>query len=149
MRSLKNEVSDQFLAAIDSLTQELLLYKEETSIWITSAAAKNSAGHLSLHLIGNLNHFIGHIIGETDYIRDRENEFGGSAVSRHELLAGLTESKKSVKAAFDHLPSSKLSEEFPIQVFGFSMTYQYFIIRLLSHFNYHLGQINYHRRLLD
>jgi hypothetical protein len=29
------------------------------------------------------------------------------------------------------------------------MTLGYFLIHLYGHFNYHLGQINYHRRLLD
>jgi len=29
------------------------------------------------------------------------------------------------------------------------MTTEYFLLHLLGHLNYHLGQISYHRRLLD
>jgi hypothetical protein len=35
----------------------------------------NSAGHLVLHLTGNLNYYIGARVAETGYVRDRDREF--------------------------------------------------------------------------
>ncbi len=35
----------------------------------------NSAGHLVLHITGNLNYYIGARVAETGYVRDRDREF--------------------------------------------------------------------------
>lgn len=42
-----------------------------------------------------------------------------------------------------------LQQEYPILVFESKTSTEFFLIHLSTHLAYHLGQINYHRRLLD
>jgi uncharacterized damage-inducible protein DinB len=118
-------------------------------LWRIAGDVKNSSGNLCLHIIGNLQHFIGAIIGETGYIRDREAEFSTTAVSRDSLLSALLETKEIVIDSLQKLDRKKLQEIYPIDVFGEKMSYEFFMIHLIGHLNYHLGQINYIRRLTD
>jgi len=41
------------------LKEEINLYTNEADLWIVRHDIKNSAGSLALHLVGNLNHYIG------------------------------------------------------------------------------------------
>jgi len=147
----------EFIASIDKLIErdlnkleeEIKLYSSEESIWKIDKEIKNSAGNLCLHLCGNLQHFIGAILGKTGYVRNRENEFAAKGISRAKLIAEIQQTKKAVKSTLQGLDTSVLQEEYSIQVFGNPMTNMYFLIHLSSHLDYHLGQINYHRRLLS
>ncbi len=131
------------------LKKEMLLYKDETNIWKIEGEITNTAGNLCLHLVGNLNYFIGTEIGKTDYIRKREEEFSLKNVPRVTLIKMVDETIAIVDNVLRSLTESQLREEYPIEVFKEKMTVGYFILRLNNHLNYHLGQINYHRRLLD
>jgi hypothetical protein len=42
-----------------------------------------------------------------------------------------------------------LEREYPLLVFKKKTSTGYFLIHLAVHLDYHLGQVNYHRRLLD
>ena len=57
------------------LEKEIEAYSNEQNIWITTNEVKNSAGNLSLHLVGNLKAFVGNEIGGIAYTRDRKAEF--------------------------------------------------------------------------
>lgn len=138
-----------FARDLDKLIAEVKMYKQEENLWRTDGDVKNSSGNLCLHIIGNLQHFIGAIIGETGYIRDREAEFSTSVVSRDILLSSLLETKEIVSKSLQKFDRNKLQDIYAIDVFGEKMSYEYFIIHLSGHLNYHLGQINYLRRLTD
>jgi uncharacterized damage-inducible protein DinB len=118
-------------------------------LWLVNGDIKNSSGNLCLHVIGNLQYFIGSIIGKTGFIRNREAEFSIKNVPRMELLSSLKETKEIVIESLQNFDPGKLQENYPLDVFGTKMTYEYFIIHLISHLNYHLGQINYLRRITD
>jgi len=148
MRPILKDISHQIAWDLDRLMAELASYPDESVIWTKHKAVNNSAGHLSLHLIGNLKHFIGHMIGGTDYKRDRALEFSSDPIPVSEIAEQIRETKTAVENSLSKLSAEKLATRFPIDVFGFEMTYQYFIIRLSTHLSYHLGQISYHRRLL-
>lgn len=130
------------------LKDEVSLFENEAELWKTSGAITNSAGNLTLHLIGNLRHFFGAVLGETGYVRDRDKEFSEGGVSRADLLAGIDQAARDVKALLAKLTDEDLAKDYPIEVFGHPMTTEYFVVHLATHLNYHLGQINYHRRLL-
>lgn len=134
---------------LTKLAAEISLFSTEENIWAVSGEISNSAGNLCLHLVGNLSHFIAKEIGGFDYTRDREFEFSGKNVPRADLLASIEKIKKQVTVSLQGLAESTLEEDYPLEVFGSKMTNSYFLIHLYGHFNYHLGQINYHRRLLD
>lgn len=134
---------------LNKLKDEISAYKDENKLWIISEDIKNSTGNLCLHLCGNLQHFIGAIIGNSDYVRNREAEFGTKDLPKSELLKGIDNTIVAVEKSLNDLKEEKLNEIFPINVFGYEMTTAYFLVHLIAHLDYHLGQINYHRRLLD
>lgn len=137
-----------FARDFETLESEIFAYSKEENLWIKESGINNSAGNLGLHLSGNLEHFLGTVLNKSDYIRDREFEFNGK-VDREELVARIRSARQSVRAALDNLKPDDFDKTYPLQPFGFEMSTEYFLIHLYSHFSYHLGQINYHRRLLD
>ena len=136
------------LRDLDTLEREIIQYPTLESIWTVRGDIKNTAGNLCLHLCGNLQHFIGAILGQSGYIRDREKEFALKNISAKELVSEVIRTKESIKAALQKLEPAVLDKEYPIAVFNYPMTTQYFLIHLSAHLGYHLGQINYHRRLV-
>ena len=134
---------------LDKLVEEINSFSEEAKLWKTDGDIKNSAGNLTLHLAGNLNHFIGAVIGETGYIRNRDAEFSDKNVPKAKLISLIKETKEVVNESLKNINVDLLKEDYPIEVFGDKMTYEYFLIHLITHLNYHLGQINYLRRLTD
>jgi len=138
-----------FNRELNKLKQEIELYKEESRLWIIDKAIANSAGNLCLHLVGNLNTYIGKELGGTGYIRNRELEFSQKNIPRYELLKMIDETILVVDKVLDTVTNQQLEEEYPVVVFAEKMSTGFFLIHLIAHLTYHLGQINYHRRLLD
>ena len=134
---------------LNKLRQEIELFKNENNIWKVEHDIKNSAGNLCLHLVGNLNAFIGKAIGKIDYVRNRESEFSLKNVPREELLDKIDKTMQVVNLSLSNMDENILNEEFPILVFEKKTSVEYMLIHLSTHLSYHLGQINYHRRLLD
>jgi hypothetical protein len=99
-------------------------------------------------LIGNLNAYIGATLGKTGYVRDRATEFSAKHIPKAELLADLTSTKAMINATLSAIPDDQLSKLYPNELLGYPMTVHYFLVHLSGHLNYHLGQIDYHRRLL-
>jgi len=134
---------------LDKLKDELNAYTQEADLWILQDGISNSAGTLCVHLIGNLNHFIGAVLGNTGYIRERDKEFSVRDVPRAQLLEEIEAVKTVILNTLSQLSEADLEQEYGLRVFRESMTTEYFLLHLSAHLNYHLGQINYHRRLLQ
>jgi uncharacterized damage-inducible protein DinB len=134
---------------LNKLIAEIELYQQEENIWRVEKNISNSAGNLTLHLIGNLKTYIGKEIGKTSYIRNRALEFSQKNIPRQELLDNLKETITIVKSSLETLAQSDLEKEFPVLVFTEKTSTGYFLVHLSTHLSYHLGQINYHRRLID
>lgn len=133
---------------LNKLEDEIKLYPSPASLWKVDGQIKNSAGNLCLHLCGNLQHYIGAILGNTGYVRNRPNEFAAKGLTHVELISEIQQTKKAVRSSLEKVSASILQQEYPEKVFDYSMTTSYFMIHLAAHLSYHLGQINYHRRLL-
>ncbi len=142
------ELSKLFKRDLKRLSKELSLYTKEDDLWVVKGEIANSAGNLALHLCGNLQHFIGAILTDSGFERDRPFEFSGR-VSLVKLEQEMEKTDRVVCAYLDAVSKEELGQEFPSQPFGYPMTASEFIFHLYGHFNYHLGQINYHRRLLN
>ena len=138
-----------FKRDLEKLKIEIEAYKDETNLWAIDRAVTNSAGNLCLHLIGNLNHFIGAEFGKTGYVRDRPLEFSDKDVPREILIKKINDTITVVDVSLNKITDAQLQQEYPIIVFAEPMSTEYFLIHLAAHLSYHLGQINYHRRLLD
>ncbi|GAB4048539.1 DinB family protein [Spirosoma litoris] len=138
-----------FRRDLERLRHEIELYNDESKLWYIEKGIANSAGNLCLHLIGNLNTYIGAEIGKTGYVRNREHEFSLKDIPKAELLAKIDETIVVVDQALDTLTDEQLEAEYPMLVFDKPTTTEYLLVHLATHLTYHRGQINYHRRLLD
>ena len=146
---LKQALVEIFERDLNKLKDEINLYGDENKLWIVKEEISNSAGNLCLHLIGNTNHFIGTTLGKTDYFRDRDGEFASKHISRRDLIADIEKTIKTVKAALNNLKDEDFDGNFPVEKHGKIVKTDFMLLHLLTHFNYHLGQINYHRRLIS
>ena len=138
-----------FRRDLELLRSEIEQYKTEAQIWVIDKQIANTAGNLCLHLVGNLNTFIGAEFGKTGYIRNRELEFSLKNIPREELIQKVNDTIQVIDHALDQITDKQLSEEYPKLVFKEKTTTEFFLIHLATHLTYHLGQVNYHRRLLD
>lgn len=138
-----------FKRDLTKLKVEINSYKNESNLWIVDKEILNSAGNLCLHLVGNLKTFIGANLGNTGYIRQRDLEFSLKNIPRTEMIQQIEETITIIEETLKKLPNTDLQKEYTPRVFDKPMTTEYFLIHLSMHLAYHLGQINYHRRLLD
>ncbi len=143
---MKNELAKVFEKDLKKLKEEIESY-EESDLFKTATGITNSAGNLAMHLVGNLKHFIGAVLGNSGYIRNREFEFAGQ-ISQAALLTEIEETQIIVRETLAKITAQNLDQNYPVRVFGDDMTSGFFLIHLLGHLNYHMGQINYHRRLI-
>lgn len=133
---------------LNKLKAEIELYENENQIWLIDKNISNSAGNLCLHLIGNINTYIGAELGKTGYIRDRPLEFSLKDIPRSELISKINDTILVVNNTLDTLTENDLEVIYPEIVFEKKMTTGFFLVHLATHLAYHLGQINYHRRLI-
>lgn len=145
---LANILLSIFSRDLIKLKTEIELYKTEANLWLVEKSIANSAGNLCLHLTGNLRAFIGAQLGNTGYIRHRELEFSTKEIPKAELIRQIEETIMVVSQTLNKLTEEDLNREYPVVVFAEKMTTGYFLVHLATHLGYHLGQINYHRRLL-
>lgn len=138
-----------FARDLEKLASEIDSFNEEENLWETTGSVTNSAGNLCLHLIGNLNQFIGTTIGKSGYVRDREAEFNDKNIAKSKLLVMISETKQIVSHTILAVDNELMQTNYPSKVFGNEMTHEYFLIHLIGHLSYHLGQINYLRRIID
>lgn len=144
---LKETLKDIYTREIKKLKEELSLYDNEQSIWIVKDGILNSGGTLAIHLIGNLNHFLGSILNNNGYKRNREFEFLSTDIPLEKINQDIDNLILNIESCFSNLKDEDLFLDFPVKRHGITITTYFMLVHLLTHFNYHLGQINYHRRL--
>ena len=141
-------LTELFTGVLEKLRDEVAKFKNEEDIWRTLNGVTNPAGTLVLHLVGNLKFTIGTQLGNTGYVRNREAEFSLKDVSRAELLTYIDETLAVVKAALPNVGQAKLEEKYPLENLGSHNT-AWYLSYFYGHVQYHLGQINYLRRILE
>ena len=133
---------------LQALAREVEAYPDEGALWRLPEGVTNSAGTLVLHLVGNVQHFLGARLGGTGFVRDRPAEFSARGVPRAVLLRQIEAARSAVRAAAQKLTDAALELDFPEVVGGMRVATGEYLIHLVSHFDYHLGQVDYHRRLV-
>jgi uncharacterized damage-inducible protein DinB len=133
---------------LQALARQVEAYPDDDALWQLPEGAPNSAGTLVLHLTGNLQHFFGARLGGTGYVRDRPAEFSARGVTRAALLGQIEAARAAVRAAAKQIDDAAVGQDFPEVVGGVRVTLGEYLIHLVSHFTYHLGQVDYHRRLV-
>lgn len=132
---------------LSKLEEEIAAYETAAGLWRIPAGIKNSAGTLCLHLCGNLQHYVGAVLGQTGYIRNRELEFSARDVPTEDLLVLIGTTRRVIVSVIAGLTEEDLEKIYPEKVFSGTMSTGHFLVHLSTHLCYHLGQINYHRRL--
>lgn len=136
------------LRDLHAVQREIQAYGSEPDIWRLSEGAPNSAGTLALHLAGNLRHYVGAVLGGGSYVRDRSAEFSQRGASRTEILRQLDAAIADVSSVVPRLTGAQMAATFPEPAGGRWVSTEDMLIHLATHLTYHLGQIDYHRRLL-
>ncbi len=131
-----------------ALAREVAAYPDDETVWREMPGITNTGGTLALHLAGNVRHFIGAVLGGSGYVRDRDGEFGRRGVSRAELAREIGLAVADAERVFPQLTPERMAAEFPIEVGGRRLATARWLSHLASHFAYHLGQIDYHRRIV-
>ncbi len=137
-----------FARELRAFSRELDLFPTEDLIWATLPGVSNSAGTLALHVSGNLQHFIGAVLGGTGYVRNRAHEFSARNIPRAELQAELQRASDAVSAVLPNLPEATLETIYPDILGGPRIVTGLFLIHLSGHLAFHLGQVGYLRRAL-
>ena len=132
---------------LSKLEEEIAAYETGAGIWVVPSGIKNSAGTLCLHLCGNLQHYIGAVLGKSGYVRNREREFSDRDVPAEDLLVLISSTRRVILTVIAGLSPEELEEIYPEKVLAGTLSTGHFLVHLSTHLNYHLGQINYHRRL--
>lgn len=145
---LSHELAALYARDLTRLVQELSAFPDTATLWQTRAGITNSAGNLALHLEGNLREFIGRLLGQIDYQRDRPREFSDSGIEKAELIARLTAVRDEIPQVIAGLTAEQLVADFPQVYVGRTLPNRQMLIHLEGHLSYHLGQIDYLRRVL-
>ena len=131
-----------------ALRREVEAFPDERGLWQEVPGISNVAGTLVLHLTGNIQHYLGARLAGTGYARDRSAEFARRGVSRPELLREIEAARAAVKAALSGSTVPDAAAEFPETVGGATVSTGDYLVHLATHFAYHLGQIDYYRRVV-
>jgi uncharacterized damage-inducible protein DinB len=142
---LSVELAALFRRDLARLVQELKAFPEGPALWTVVPGVANSAGNLALHLEGNLREYIGRQMGQIAYTRDRPLEFSSKDIPAAELIARIESVAETIPGI---VASAALETTHPENVFGSPMTTGWFVMHLFGHLNYHMGQIDYLRRVL-
>jgi uncharacterized damage-inducible protein DinB len=133
---------------LQALAREVMAYPDERALWATPTGITNSAGTLALHLAGNIRHYLGATLGGTGYVRDRPAEFALRDVPRATILGHIEEARAALRAAADRASDERQDEDYPEVVGGVRVAMGEYLVHLVSHFAFHLGQLDYHRRVV-
>ncbi|MFN8287698.1 MAG: DUF1572 family protein [Chitinophagales bacterium] len=134
---------------MNKLIAEIEAFKKEEDLWKVSGSIKNSSGNLALHLIGGMNFLIGTTLAGTGYVRNRDLEFTATGITRRELIEQLNALKTLIVQTLNAMPAEQLNRPYPRFFDKENATVSYVLTQLLLHLNYHIGQINYLRRMMD
>ncbi|MDZ7715020.1 MAG: DinB family protein [Balneolaceae bacterium] len=140
LKKLFNRDLDRLIKEIEEIPEHL--------IWKTKSGITNSCGVLAQHIAGNLKHFVGAVLGNTGYVRDREREFTNTGTSSEELIAGLKETQIMLQEVLPKLSHDILNQDYPLDI-PWDYSAHEFLLHLYGHLNYHRGQVNYLRRIFN
>jgi uncharacterized damage-inducible protein DinB len=136
------------LRDLRDVRKEIETYPDDASLWRAAPGITNPGGNLALHLAGNMQHYIGVVLGSSSYVRNRSAEFSQRNLTRQQVLDRLDEAISEVDEALGRLTDDDLNRPFPEHVGDMRLLTSQFLIHCLAHMGYHLGQLDYHRRMV-
>jgi uncharacterized damage-inducible protein DinB len=145
VRSVVHAVLLRELAAVRRTVEA---HPDDASLWAERPGLLNPGGTLVLHLAGNLQHYLGAVLGRSGYRRDRDAEFSRRNVSRAALLGEIEAARQAIERGMAVLSEETLAAPYPEQIAGRTVATGDFLVHLATHLAYHLGQLDYHRRVV-
>ena len=146
---LANDLVTLFVRELETVQREVELCPDDAALWKTAPGVSNAVGNLAAHLAGNVQHFVGAVLGKSGYVRNRDHEFARRDGTRAELVADLQAAIDAVKKYLPAMTDADLEREYPETVGGVKMRTSLFLMHLVSHAGFHLGQADYLRRTLN
>jgi len=145
---MKDWITNVITRELKALRREIESYPSDEGLWEVLPGIANPGGNLALHLAGNLQYFVGQVLGKNGYVRNRDAEFGSRDVPRAELLREIDNAIAAVQTGMGKISEADLARPYPEPVGGVSSTTGAFLAHFATHLAYHLGQVDYHRRIL-
>ena len=147
--STSTELASLFSRDLNRLRKQIDSFHSDDALWQTLPGVINSVGNLALHLEGNLSEFVGRQLGELPYERKRDLEFSSKGLTKDAIKGRVEKLSHTIPGVIAGLSSQQLESDYPEVVFDDPMTTQEFLFHLYGHLNWHLGQIDYLRRMLE
>ncbi|HUR20114.1 MAG TPA: DinB family protein [Vicinamibacterales bacterium] len=148
MPTLSSVLTTQFVRELQTFIKEIEAFPSDDSVWHTRRGVTNSAGNLALHVCGNLQDFVGRVLGGTSYVRNRELEFSQREGTRASIVANLSATIDMIKATVPEIGDETMAADFPMQLAGKTLNTATFLVHLAAHLAFHLGQAGYLRRII-
>jgi hypothetical protein len=145
---LQSAVTTVLLRELGAVRRSIEAYPDDASLWAERPGLPNPGGTLALHIAGNLRHFIGLGLGGVPYVRDRPAEFARRGIPRAELLAGIDAARDAVERGMAAATDVVLAAPYPEPINGRRVATADFLVHLAVHLGWHLGQLDYHRRVV-
>ncbi len=145
---LSDDLRAVMVRDLRAVAKEVAAYPSDEALWRTVPGVANAGGTLALHLAGNLQHFVGGVLGGSGYVRDRDDEFGRRGTPRAQVVKEVEAAIGAVEHALPKVGDAAWGEEYPLEVGGRRMSKGRFALHLSAHLAYHLGQMDYHRRIV-
>lgn len=140
-------LAELFYRDLTRLLQEVESFPDAAAPWRVLPGITNSAGNLILHIEGNLRLYIGRELGGIAFERHRESEFSTASLSAAELRAKVEYLRDTIPGVIRQLSVESLAEIQPEAISGKRLSTHQYLVHLYGHLNYHLGQIDYLRRI--
>lgn len=145
---MKEWITNVITRELKALRREIETYPSDQDLWEVRPGITNPGGNLALHLAGNLQYFLGNVLGKNGYVRNRDAEFGDKDVPRADLLREIDNAIAAVQTGMSRISEADLAKPYPEAVGGVKSTTGAFLAHFATHLAYHLGQVDYHRRIL-
>lgn len=145
---MKDWITNVITRELKALRREIETYPSDADLWEVRPGITNPGGNLALHLAGNLQYFLGNVLGQNGYVRNRDAEFASKDVPRAELLREIDNALAAVESGMSRISEADLAKPYPEAVGGVESTTGAFLAHFATHLAYHLGQVDYHRRIL-
>lgn len=148
MASLASILGTQIVRELQTFIREIEMFPSDDSVWHTRRGVTNSAGNLALHVCGNLQDFVGRVLGGTAYVRNREQEFSQREGTRASIVAELRTTIGVIQATLPAVTDETMAADFPMPLAGKTLNTAAFLVHLAAHLAFHLGQAGYLRRII-
>jgi uncharacterized damage-inducible protein DinB len=145
---LTSDLTLMLTRELDGIAREIEAFPDDATIWQVAPGVTNSAGNLALHIAGNMQHFIGTLLGHTGYVRDREREFSQRSGTKLDVLEELARARSVVQRVLPSLPAGSLDATLNTQSMPGPVPAQRLLLHMCAHAGFHLGQIGYLRRIV-